>query len=168
MVTDFINTLHICFLWWLKFFIHRNLCHHENKYIYSLKHHHHHHQSVLPRAGPSLQPQEIRLQFWRRQVCHQKPRLQFYKGLNRCSSFALLSIPHSFFSIWIDLKRSENIPGTPTWRWREWIWLTGPFRTSPKFTTEVKNQFDQDFFTRSETRKSQSPFAPIYNFIYRV
>ena len=33
-------------------------------------------------------------------------------------------------------------------------------RTSPKFTTGVKYQFHQGFLTRSEIRKSQSPFAP--------
>ena len=36
--------------------------------------------------------------------------------------------PHSVFSIWTDLKRSEKIPGAPTRRWGEWIWLTGPCR----------------------------------------
>ena len=43
-------------------------------------------------------------------------------GINRCGSFPLLSAPHSLFSIWTDLERSENIPGT------EWIWLFGPYR----------------------------------------
>ena len=40
--------------------------------------------------------------------------------MNRCGSFPLLSAPHSLFSNWIDLKRSEKIPGTPSWRWGEW------------------------------------------------
>ena len=43
-------------------------------------------------------------------------------------SFPLLSAPHSLFSTWTDLKRSEKIPGAPTRRWGEWIWLTGPSR----------------------------------------
>ena len=30
------------------------------------------------------------------------------------------------FSIWTELIRSEKIPGAPTWRWGEWICLTGP------------------------------------------
>ena len=47
------------------------------------------------------------------------------KGTNRCGSFPLLSAPHSLFSIWTDFKRSEKFPGTPKWRGREWIWLTG-------------------------------------------
>ena len=46
--------------------------------------------------------------------------------MNRCGSFSLLSTPHSLFSIWTNLKRSEMIPGAPTRRWGEWIWLTGP------------------------------------------
>ena len=83
-----------------------------------------------PRAGPSLQAQEPRLQFCHRQVFHckvQEPRLLFYQGLNRCGSFPLLSASHSLFSIWTVLERSEKIPGAPTWRWGEWIWLTGPY-----------------------------------------
>ena len=56
-------------------------------------------------------------------------------GMNRCGSFPLLSACHSLFSIWTDLKRSENIPGIPTWRWGQWIWLTRPsgfHRNSPQ------------------------------------
>ena len=56
-------------------------------------------------------------------------------GMNRCGSFPLLSAPRSLFSIWTDLKTSEKIPGAPTWRWWEWIWLTGPsglHRNSPQ------------------------------------
>ena len=56
-------------------------------------------------------------------------------GINRYGSFPLLSAPHFLFSIWADLKRSEKIPGTPAWRWGEWIWLTGPsglHRNSPQ------------------------------------
>ena len=49
-------------------------------------------------------------------------------GMNRCSSFLLLSAPHSLFSICTNVKRSEKIPGTPTRRWGEWIWLTWPSR----------------------------------------
>ena len=68
--------------------------------------------AVLPKTGLPQQTQEA--------------RLQFYQGLNRCGSFPLLSAPHSLFSIWTDLKRSEKIPGASTWRWGEWIWLTRP------------------------------------------
>ena len=55
--------------------------------------------------------------------------------MDRCGSFPLLSAPHSLFSIWTDLKRSEKIPGAPTWSWGEWIWLTGSsgvHRNSPQ------------------------------------
>ena len=56
-------------------------------------------------------------------------------GMNRRGSFSLLSALHYLFSIWTDLKRSEKTPGAPTWRWGEWIWLTGPsglHRNSPQ------------------------------------
>ena len=49
-------------------------------------------------------------------------------GMIRCGSFPLFSALHSLFRTWRDLKRSEIIPGSPTWRWGEWIWLTGPSR----------------------------------------
>ena len=68
--------------------------------------------AVLPKAGFPPHTQD--------------PRLPFYQGLNRYSSFPLLSAPHTLFSIWTDFKRSEKIPGAPTWRWGEWIWLIGP------------------------------------------
>ena len=67
-----------------------------------------------------------------RQVFHCKLR---NLGMNRCNCFLLLSVPHSLFSIWINLKRSKKIPGAPTRRWGEWIWLTGPsglHRNSPQ------------------------------------
>ena len=77
-----------------------------------------------PRAGPSLQAQEPNLQFCkRRNHC-----FSFTTGLNRCSSFPLLSAPILLSSIWTDLKRSEKIPGAPTWWWGEWTWFTGPSR----------------------------------------
>ena len=85
---------------------------------------------TCPRAVPSLQAQELRLQFCRRQVFHRKHRNQaaVLPEMNRCGSFQLFSAPHSLFSIRTDLKRSEKIPGIPTWKGGEWIWLTGPSR----------------------------------------
>ena len=77
-----------------------------------------------PRAGSSLQAAVLPKAYLPLQT--QEPMLQFYQGLNRCGSFPLLSAPHSLFSIWTDLKRSEKIPRAPTWRWGDWIWLTGP------------------------------------------
>ena len=80
-----------------------------------------------PRAGLSLQTQAPRLQFCPKAglPSHtQEPTLQFYY-LNMCGSFPLLSAPQTHFSICTDLKRSENIPGAPAWRWAQWIWLSG-------------------------------------------
>ena len=118
----------------------------------------HHHQSVLPKdrsytasAGTYtavLPKADLPLQT-------QEPRLQFYQGLNRCGSFPLLSASHSLFSIWIDLKRSEWSQGH-----QHGGEESGFGWTSPKFTTGVKYQFHQGFFTRSEVWKSPSPFTP--------
>ena len=95
-----------------------------NKYIYI----YHHHQCFLPR-GRSFTASAATKAAVLPKAClplqTQEPRLQLYQGLNRCSSFLLLSAPHSLFSIWTDLRRS---PGAPKWRWGEWIWLTGPSR----------------------------------------
>ena len=74
-------------------------------------HHHNDHQSVLPK-GRSL-------------TANSRTKAAVLLWMNRCGSFPLLSAPHSLFSIWTDLKRSEKIPGAPTWRWGEWFWLTG-------------------------------------------
>ena len=88
----------------------------QNKKIYSL----YIFISVCPRAGPSLQTQAPRLQF-----CP-KTDLPLQTQEPRCDSFPLLSAPHSLFSIWTNLRRSEKIPGAPTRRRGVWIWLTGP------------------------------------------
>ena len=67
-----------------------------------------------PRAGPSLQVQEERLQFCPKAGLlsqTQEPKAAVLPGMNRCGRFPLLSAPHSLFSIWTDLKRSEKIPG---------------------------------------------------------
>ena len=82
-----------------------------------------------PRADSSLQEQEPKAAVLLKAGLPpqtQEPMLKFYQGLNRCGSFPLLSAPHSLFSIWTDLKRSEKIPGAPSRRWGERIWLTGP------------------------------------------
>ena len=95
----------------------------------------------------------------------QEPMLQFYQGLNRCSSFRLLSAPHSLFNIWADLKRSENIPGAQTWRSGEWIWLTGPSGFRRNSPSGVKYQFHQGFwpYQRSENpNHSQPPYIHVY------
>ena len=84
-----------------------------------------------PRAGTSVQMQEHRLQFCRRQVFHCKLRNQgcsfTREWIGPVASHCFPHpTPHSFCSIWTDLKWSEKIPGAPTWRWGEWICLVGP------------------------------------------
>ena len=91
-----------------------------------------------PKAGHSLQGEKPRLQFCRRQVFHRKLRNQgcsFTRDL--IDAVASRCFPQStlLFSIWTVLKRSGKIPGAPTRRWGEWIWLTGPsgvHRNSPQ------------------------------------
>ena len=81
------------------------------------------------RAGPSLQAQEHRLQFCRRQVFHRKHRNQdcsFTRDWIGVVASRCFPAPDSLCSIWTDLKRSEKIPGAPTWRWGERFWLTVP------------------------------------------
>ena len=67
-------------------------------------------------------------------------RVAFFLRMNRCGSFALLSAPYSLFSIWTDLKRSEKIPWAPSWRWEEWIWLTGPSKRHWNLPQGLTNQ----------------------------
>ena len=68
-------------------------------------------------------------------------------GMNRYGSFPLLSAPHTLFTISTDFKRSEKIPGAPTRRWGEWIWLTGSsglYRNQPQgLNTGSIRVFDQ-------------------------
>ena len=85
-------------------------------------------------------------------------RLQFYQGLNRCSSLLLLSAPYCLFSIWTDPKWSERIPGAPTWRREEWIWLTGPTRLN-RNSPQVSNITVLD-----QIRDLEMP--PSYNLLY--
>ena len=81
-----------------------------------------------PRAGLLLQTQAPRLQFCPKAgfPSHSGTKVAVLLGMNRYYNCPLLSAPHSLFSIWTNLNRSEKIPGTQTLRWREWIWLTGP------------------------------------------
>ena len=82
-----------------------------------------------PRASPSLQAQEPRPQFCRRQVFHRKLRNQGcsftrdWTGVvaSHCFLYLSLSLSLSLFSIWKD-------PRALAGRWGEWIWLTGPSR----------------------------------------
>ena len=119
----------------------------ESEYIpiHHRHHHHHHLQSVLPKgrsftANSSTKAAVLPKGKLRNQVA-------VLLRMNRCGSCPLLSSPHSLFSILIDLKRSEKIPGAPTCRSGEWIWLTRPFwlhRNSPKgLNINAVRVFDQ-------------------------
>ena len=91
-------------------------------------HHHHHHQSVLPKGTLSLQAQEPSCNSaeGRSSTANWRTKSAVLPGMNRCDSFPLLSAPHSLCSIWTHLKIPEKIPGAPTWRWGDWMWLTVP------------------------------------------
>ena len=85
-----------------------------------------------PRAGHSLQTQALVLPKGRSFSANSEIKVTVLLRMNRCGSFPLLSAPHSLFSIWTDLKRSQ---GAPAWRWGGWVWLTWPsglHRNSPQ------------------------------------
>ena len=103
--------------------------------------------SVLPKADLPMQTQKQGCSFTR---------------MNRCRNFPLHSAPHSLFSIRTDFKRSEKIPGAPTWKWGVWIWLTGPsglHRNSPQ---GCKYQFHQGFCPDQRSGNSNYP-SPRFN-----
>ena len=92
-------------------------------------HHHHHHQCVLPKGRSFTANSDTKaavLPKGRSSTPNSGTKLAVVLGMNRCGSFPLFSAPHSLFSTWINLKRSGKIPGTPAWKWGEWIWLIGP------------------------------------------
>ena len=82
--------------------------------------------------------------------------------MNRCGSFPLLSASLAFKQTLKYLKNSrdsnEEVRKVDLADWA--------LRTSPKFATGVKYQFQHGFLTRSEIRKSQSPFASICMYVY--
>ena len=128
-----------------------------------LHQHHHHHQSVLP-EGRSLTAKAgtkvAVLCKGRSSTANSGTKAVVLLRMDRCGTFPLLSASHSLFSIWTDLKRSKKIPGAAAWKWREWIWLSGPSelrRNSP----HGLNISSIRYLTRSQIRKSQSPFVPI-------
>ena len=116
-----------------------------------------------PRAGPSLQTQAPRLQILskgRSSIANSGTKVAVLLGMNRCSSFPLFSAPHSPLSIWTNLKRCEKIPGAPSRRWGDWIWLLGPPDFTPKFTTGVKYQFHQGFWPDQRSGNPNHPSPP--------
>ena len=112
-------------------------------------------------TGPSLQTHESR------QVFHRKLRNQGcsftrdWVGATFAFRTPLLSLSLASQQIWKD-PRGINVEV------RRVDLANWALRTSPKFATEVKYQFYQFFFTRSEIRKSQSPFDSLLTFNRRV
>ena len=78
----------------------------------------------------------------------------------RCGNFPLLSAPHSLFSIWTDLKilkvpkrsRGHQCGGEDLANWA--------FQTLPKFTTGVKYQFQQGFWSDQRSGNPNHPSPP--------
>ena len=102
---------------------------------------------VLPKAG--LPPQT------------QEPRMQIYQGLNRCGSFRCF--PHPILSlvyeqILKDLKRFQENQRGGEESGLGYLGASELHRNSP----ERLNISSIRVLTRSEIRKSQSPFAHIY------
>ena len=92
-----------------------------------INHHHHHHQSILPkgRSFTTNSGTKAAVLFkGRSSTANSGTQVAVLLGMYRYGSFSLLSAPHSLFRIWTNLKRSAKIPGSSTWRWGEWIWLT--------------------------------------------
>ena len=111
-----------------------------------------------PRTGPSLQTQAPRLQFCPKSglpLQTPEPRFAVLLGLNRCGSFPLLSAPHSLFSIWTNLKRSQGHQRGGEESLANWA-----LRTSPKFTTGVKYQFHQGFWPHQSSGNPNHPSPP--------
>ena len=85
-------------------------------------------------------------------------------GTNRCGSFSLLSAPQS-----ISLASEQTLedPRGTNVEVRRMDLANWALRTSPKFTKGVKCKFHPGFLSRSEIRKSQSPFASVKS-IYNI
>ena len=86
-------------------------------------------------------------------------------GMARCGSFPLLSTPHSLFSIWTDLERSDKITGIPPWRWGEWIWLIGPSGLH-RNSSEVLNISSIRVFDQIRDPEIPITLRPIFVYIY--
>ena len=101
-----------------------------------------------PRAGPSLQAQEPRLQLCRRQNFQHKLRNQGCSSTrdwigavaSRCSPHTTLSLAsdHTLIDLKISQDTNEEVRIVDLANWA--------FRTSPKFTTRVKYQCHHGFW----------------------
>ena len=89
---------------------------------------HHLHQSVLPKGSYFTANSGFKaavLPKGRSSTSNSGTKVAVSLRMNKCDTIPLLSVP-PLFRIWTDLKRFENIPEAPVWRWGEWIWQTGP------------------------------------------
>ena len=85
---------------------------------------HHHHQRVLHKDTNS--GTAAVLPKGRSSTANSGTKIVVLKGMNKCGSFLSLCAPHSLFSIWTDLKKSEKIVGAPAWSCGMRIWLPRP------------------------------------------
>ena len=84
--------------------------------------------SLSSSSSVFCQSAELRLQFCRRQVFHRKFSNQgcsFTRDWIGAVASRLVLHPSLSFASEQTLKDLKTIPGAPTWRWGEWIWLTG-------------------------------------------
>ena len=114
-----------------------------------------------PRAGPSLQSQEHKLQFCRRQVFYRKLRNEGYSFTRDWrGAVAFYCFPHPTLSLASeqtleDLKRSqEHQRGV-----RKVDLANCALRTSPKFTIGVKYQFHPGFWPDQRSRNPNYPWS---------
>ena len=128
----------------------------------------HHHQTVLPKGKSFTANSGSKaavLHKGRSSTTDSGTKVAVLLGMDRCSSFPLLSAPHSLFSIWTDFKSSEKIPEASTWKWGEWIWLSRPSGLHQNSPQEL-NISSIRGFDQIRDPKSQSPFAP--TLIFRI
>ena len=88
-------------------------------YIDNISHRHiYHHQSVLPKGSSFTANAGTRVAILSKgnsSTANPETKVAVSLGINRCCSFPFLSAPHSLFSVWTDIKRSEKVPRAPTW-----------------------------------------------------
>ena len=120
-------------------------------------------RAFCPRAGTSLQAQEPRLQFCRRQVFHRKLRNQVCSFTRDCiGEVASRCFPHPNLSLASektlkDLKRSQGHQRGG----EENICLTGPSGLH-RNSTQGLSISSIRVFDQIRIRKSQSPFALLF------
>ena len=116
-----------------------------------------------PRAGPSLQAQEPRLQFCRKQVFHRKLRNQgcsFNRDL--IGPVASRCFPHPTLSLASEQTLKDlKVPRGTKLEVRRVDLANWALRTSQKFTTGVKYQFHQGFWPDQRSGNPNQPSPPL-------